>query len=174
MSRGIRPSTTQSTAALWTKSLLNAGLFFAVFMIGLPLLAYRLLPAQVSLPAPLRTVGGAALFVGGIALWLICLDHFSRRGRGTPFPLDAPRELVTTGPFAVVRNPIMVAELSVIWGEALYLAAIGVGLYALVATVAGHLAVTLVEEPELRERFGTEYEAYRRRVPRWLPTSGRG
>lgn len=169
MSRGIRPSTTQSTTALWAKSLLNAALFFGLFMVALPLLASRLVPALLPLPVVLRSVGGGVLFIGGIGLWAVCLDHFSRRGRGTPFPLDAPRELVVTGPFAVIRNPIMAGELAVIWGEALYFGVLGIVLYALLASLAGYLVVTRVEEPELSERFGAEYEAYRRRVPRWLP-----
>ena len=155
--------------ALWAKSLLNAGLFFGAFMVVLPLLAYRLLPASLPVPGALRIFVGAALFVGGLGLWAVCLDHFVRRGRGTPFPLDAPRELVTTGPFAVIRNPIIAAELCVIWGEALYFGALGITLYALLATIAGHIVVTRVEEPELHKRLGAEYEAYRLRVPRWLP-----
>ena len=167
--RGIRPSTTQSTVALWAKSLLNAALFFAVFMVALPWLVHSVLPTRVPLPYWFRAVAGATLFAGGVIVWIRCLDLFSRQGHGTPFALDAPRRLVTTGPFAVVRNPIMAAELAVIWGEAVYLGALGVFIYAAAATVAGHLVVTLVEEPDLRERFGTEYEAYCRRVPRWIP-----
>jgi protein-S-isoprenylcysteine O-methyltransferase Ste14 len=170
VSHGIRPSTTRSTAALWAKSLLNALLFFTLFMVAVPLLANWLLPASLPLPGRLRLAGGALLFFGGILIWIACLDHFSRRGHGTPFPLDAPRELVTSGPFAVVRNPIIVAELSVVWGEVLYFASFGIALYAVLATLAAHFVVIRVEEPELRERFGATYETYCRRVPRWLPT----
>jgi protein-S-isoprenylcysteine O-methyltransferase Ste14 len=170
VSRGIRPSTTQSTTALWAKSLLNALLFFAIFMVAVPLLADWLLPARLPLPYSLRIAAGAFLFSGGILLWIVCLDHFSRRGRGTPFPLDAPRELVTTGPFGIVRNPIMLAELGIVWAEALYFASFGAALYALVATLAAHIVVTRVEEPELRERFGATFDRYCRRVPRWFPS----
>jgi protein-S-isoprenylcysteine O-methyltransferase Ste14 len=76
---------------------------------------------------------------------------------------------VTTGPFAVVRNPIMAAEILVVWAEALYFSSLGIFLYAVFATAAGHLSVVYVEEPELRERFGEQYEAYCQRVPRWFP-----
>jgi protein-S-isoprenylcysteine O-methyltransferase Ste14 len=169
VSHGIRPSTTQSTTALWAKSLLNAVLFFAVFMVALPLLARWLLPVSLPLPGLLGDVAGAVLCMGGLAVWAVCLDHFSRRGRGTPFPLDAPQDLVTSGPFGVIRNPIMAGELAVIWGEALLFNQLGIAVYAVLATVAGHLAVTRIEEPELGERFGTEYEVYRSRVPRWCP-----
>ena len=167
--RWVRPSVTESTVWLWAKSLLDAALFFALFMAALPWLAHQLLPFQVPIPTAIRVPGGGLLFVGGLLTWLRCLDVFSRRGAGTPFPLDAPRRLVTSGPFAVVRNPIMAAELCVIWGEALYTASLGVLLYAASTSVLAHIVVTRVEEPELRQRFGEAYEQYCRRTPRWLP-----
>ena len=67
----------------------------------------------------------------------------------------------------------MAGELLVIWAEALYLASLGVMLYALAISVGAHLLVVHVEEPELRRRFGPSYEEYCRRVPRWLPRFGR-
>jgi protein-S-isoprenylcysteine O-methyltransferase Ste14 len=171
--RGIRPSTTESTAALWIKSLLNAALFFLVFMIVLPWLSHWALPSRLPLPFWPRTLVGGTLILAGVALWIVCLDVFSRRGSGTPFPLDAPRKLVTSGPYAIVRNPIMTGELAVIWGEAILVSSLGVWLYAVLITVAAHLAVVLIEEPELRQRFGDAYEEYCRRVPRWLPSPSR-
>ncbi|UCE85337.1 MAG: isoprenylcysteine carboxylmethyltransferase family protein [Deltaproteobacteria bacterium] len=167
--RSIRASRTRSTAALWSKSLLNAVLFFAVFMVALPGLAHRLVPVALPIPDALRVFPAGVLFGVGILAWLACLDVFSRRGRGTPLPMDAPRNLVTGGLFSVVRNPIMAAELLVIWAEALYLANLGVLLYAASISAAAHLLVVHVEEPELRERFGESYERYCQKVPRWLP-----
>lgn len=164
-----RPSTTESTAALWAKSALNAILFFSVFMAALPWAAHWLLPQLLPIPPLIRTWGGAVLFAVGIAVWIACLDAFSRRGRGTPLPVDAPRHLVTDGLFGVVRNPLIAGELMVIWGVALHAASLGVVLYAIVVSVAAHLIVLYIEEPELRERFGEDYEAYCRDVPRWLP-----
>lgn len=172
--RGIRPSTTRSVAALRAKSLLNAILFFAVFMLALPWLAHRLLPVAMPVPRPLAAALGGMLFAGGLTVWVACLDLFSRRGGGTPFPLDAPRHLVTTGPFAWVRNPIMAAELAVIWGEAIFAASLGVLAYAALVSLVAHVVVVRIEEPELRERFGDQYDAYARRTPRWLPGCKRG
>jgi protein-S-isoprenylcysteine O-methyltransferase Ste14 len=160
--------------ALCAKSALNAVLFFVVFMIALPWVALWLGPQPVPLPSWLSSAGGVTLLVAGVGVWIICLDVFSRRGRGTPFPLDAPSRLVTTGPFGVTRNPIMAAELAVIWGEALYFCGVGLFVYAAAATLAAHLLVVHVEEPELSERFGEQFEAYCRRVPRWLPSLMRG
>jgi protein-S-isoprenylcysteine O-methyltransferase Ste14 len=169
-----RPSTTDSTALLWAKSLLNAALFFTVFMVALPWMAHRLLPAALPLPVSLQTWGGGILFVVGLAVWLVCLDAFSRRGRGTPLPTDAPRVLVTDGPFAVVRNPLIAAELMVLWGITLHFASAGILVYAILLTVAAHWVVVRIEEPELRKRFGERYEVYCRDVPRWIPGPGTG
>ena len=97
----IRPSSTRSTAALWGKSLLNAVLFFAIFMVALPWGAHRLGPAALPVPELLRSWGAGALFLAGLAVWRHGLDGCSRRGRGTPLPVGAPRLLVTRGLFAV-------------------------------------------------------------------------
>ncbi len=165
----IRPSSTQSTAALWAKSLLNAVIFFSLFMVALPWAAHQLLTVAVPIPPGFRLwLAGFFFFVGVIA-WAACLDNFSRHGRGTPLPADAPRLLVTGGLFSMVRNPIMAAEVLVIWGEALYVASLGIVLYAIAITVGAHLLVRHVEEPELRKRFGESYVDYCRRVPRWFP-----
>jgi protein-S-isoprenylcysteine O-methyltransferase Ste14 len=165
----ISPSATRSTAALWAKSLLNAVLFFGIFMVVLPGLAHRLLPVELSAARGPRVAVAVVLFGIGMVAWLGCLDTFSRRGRGTPLPMDAPRRLVTAGAFAFVRNPIMAAELLVIWAEALYVASLGIALYAAAITALAHLLVVHVEEPELRRRFGAPYDEYTRNVPRWLP-----
>ncbi len=164
-----RPSTTQNTAALWAKSLLSAVLFFCVFMAALPWTAHQLLPAMLPLPPVMRTWVGAILFTVGLALWVACLDAFSRRGRGTPNPGDAPRHLVTSGLHGLIRNPIIAAELIVIWAEAFYFGSIGIVGYAVLVTLGAHLIVLRVEEPELRDRFGESYQFYCQDVPRWLP-----
>ena len=52
---------------------------------------------------------------------------------------------------------------------ALYFASLGLLIYAAAASIAAHVMIVRVEEPELRERFGESYEAYCRSVPRWLP-----
>ncbi len=165
----IRPSDTRSTAALWAKSLLNAILFFAVFMLAVPWLAHWLLPHPLPIPVAPRVAVAVGLFVAGVAIWLACLDTFSRHGRGTPLPVDAPRLLVTSGLFSIVRNPIMLGELLVIWAEALYVASVGCMLYAVAISALAHFAAVAVEEPELRQRFGEQYDEYCRNVPRWIP-----
>ncbi len=163
------PSTTESTVALWAKSLLNALLFFGVSMVALPWSFHHLLPALVPLPTVLRTWGGGILFVVGVGMWLVCLDAFSRRGRGTPAPTDAPRHLVVDGLHGVIRNPLIAAEVMVVWGEALYFSSLGFLSYGVLFTLFAQWVVVRAEEPELRDRFGATYEHYCQRVPRWIP-----
>ncbi len=172
LQRVIRPSTTRSIVVLWAKSLLNAVLFFCIFMVALPWLAHRLLAMELPFPPGLRTWIAGVLALVGITAWIACLDIFSRQGRGTPLPADAPRNLVTTGLFGQMRNPIMTAELAVIWAEAIYLASSGVVFYAIAISVAAHVMVVHIEEPELRKRFGQSYVEYCLKVPRWLPRLG--
>ena len=90
-------------------------------------------------------------------------------GKGTPAPFDPPRRLVTIGPFRAVRNPIYIGALLGIAGAALYYGSIGLILYALALALAFHVLVLFYEEPVLRRSFGSEYQAYCQRVPRWLP-----
>jgi protein-S-isoprenylcysteine O-methyltransferase Ste14 len=153
---------------LWRTALLDAFVFSAIFMAALPWVMHRLLPRALPIPALIRT-WGIALIALGVACLLVCLDAFVRRGRGTPLPAQAPRRLVTDGLFGIVRNPIIVAELMVIWGEALYAASLGVFLYAVAITAGSHLVVLYVEEPTLKKRFGETYDDYCRSVPRWIP-----
>ena len=62
-----------------------------------------------------------------------------------------------------------VGVLTVILGLAALHRSLPVAAYAAVVATGFHLFVLLYEEPHLRRVFGAEYEAYRARVPRWLP-----
>lgn len=109
------------------------------------------------------------VIVAGICLYLSCVWFFAVVGRGTPGLWDAPRQVVATGPYRWVRNPIYIAALLIVSGEAWLFESPGVLLYAGGLAVACHLLVTGYEEPRLRARFGEPYEAYRRTVSRWIP-----
>jgi hypothetical protein len=66
-------------------------------------------------------------------------------------------------------NPIYLAVLLVVLGEAGLFGSPRVLAYAGVMALCFHLFVTGYEEPALRRRFGPGYLAYRRAVPRWIP-----
>jgi protein-S-isoprenylcysteine O-methyltransferase Ste14 len=105
----------------------------------------------------------------GAALYVRCAWDFAVTGRGTPAPIDPPKELIARGPYRWVRNPMYLGVLSVVLGEALFFGApVFVGLAAAGFTFF-HLFVVLYEEPTLEASFGEAYARYRRTVPRWLP-----
>jgi protein-S-isoprenylcysteine O-methyltransferase Ste14 len=115
-----------------------------------------------------RFAGVALISVGSVAL----LDSFARfalQGVGTPAPVFPTRHLVVTGLYRYVRNPIYLAVLSTILGEAVFLANVTLLEYAGLVGVLFYLFVLLYEEPTLRKTFGHEYEDYCKAVPRWIP-----
>lgn len=66
------------------------------------------------------------------------------------------------------------AVLATIAGQALILGQTVLGIYALVVALAFVVFVRGYEEPTLRDRYGAEYDSYRRAVPGWWPRMRRG
>src|SRR5579864_1978716 len=114
-----------------------------------------------------------ALIICGVLLYGICQWAFAAVGRGTPGPWDAPTRFVAVGPYRWVRNPIYIAAVMVLLGEAWLFMSLALLVYAMFAAVGCHLFVVLYEEPTLRRRFGAEYELYGRKVRRWIPGAPR-
>ena len=118
--------------------------------------------------APLRVVG-AVFLIAGVAVAGQAFVRFVVEGLGTPMPVAAPGRLVVGGLYRHVRNPMYVALLVAILGEALLLGQVSLLVYAAVVGVITNLFVRFYEEPTLRRRFGEQYEAYLRAVPGWWP-----
>ena len=106
--------------------------------------------------------------IGGIIL-LWSFWNFLNEGRGTPAPIDPPKELVAIGFYRYVRNPMYVGILAVLLGHFLWFGYWDLLVYAIVVFLGFHTFVTLYEEPTLKGKFGAAYEDYLKRVPRWLP-----
>lgn len=104
---------------------------------------------------------------GAILLW--CFQDFVQKGKGTPAPIDPPKELVVSGLYRYVRNPMYVGVLMMIAGHFLWFGLWAQLVYAGFIFTAFHLFVLGYEERHLRKTFGTVHEDYMRRVPRWLP-----
>ena len=117
-------------------------------------------------PAAWPAVG---LIAVGAVLYLACLRLFAIVGEGTPGPWVAPRRLVAVGPYRWVRNPIYIAALLVVLGEAWLFLSMSLLEYAAAMAVGVHLFVVGYEEPTLGRTFGESYAEYRRTVMRWLP-----
>src|ERR671912_827836 len=117
---------------------------------------------------PLR-VAGVVLLVAGAGVLVHAFVRFVVEGLGTPAPVAPTRELVVGGLYRYVRNPMYLAVLAAIIGQALLLGRLGLLLYAAAAWLVAAAFVRWYEEPTLTRRFGADYEAYRRAVPAWWP-----
>ena len=109
------------------------------------------------------------LWIVGTVILVWCFWDFLAKGKGTPAPIDTPRELVVTGLYRYVRNPMYVGVLLVIIGHFLWFGFWNLLIYAVLVFLAFNAFVIFYEEPNLRQRFGAAYEEYRKRVPRWIP-----
>lgn len=109
------------------------------------------------------------LWVIGVAMLVWCFWDFLAKGKGTPAPIDPPRELVVSGLYKYVRNPMYVGVLLVIIGHFLWFGFWNLLIYAALVFLAFSSFVIFYEEPNLKQRFGAAYESYRQRVPRWFP-----
>lgn len=144
---------------------------FVVFLLGvLPLAGGRDVASVAEVLQNRSVIGNVALvgfaFLLG-SLGLAGVVEFVRAGRGTPIPLDPPRKLVTSGPYAYVANPMQLsgACVLVVWAwllhswECLALAVVSVTYSAGFAAWA--------EKNDLLSRFGDGWKNYRARVPLW-------
>jgi protein-S-isoprenylcysteine O-methyltransferase Ste14 len=124
-------------------------------------------PAVLSDPFAAAVIGLIVACSGQLVRWAtIGLEYIVRGGRNHRVYAD---DLVTEGLFRHCRNPMYVGK---------FLMVLGTGIASnrwpsmLAITAAYSLmyqAVTLAEEAFLRQKFGAAFDAYCRRVPRWLP-----
>ncbi len=154
-----------SRAAAWLESV---ALFVALYA-GLPAAGLALdgLLGWAPFPEAVRWIGLLPLAAGaaGIA-W--CFTLFVRVGKGTPNPLVPPQTLVTLGPFAWTRNPIILSHALAALGLAFAVASPAAALLVLLLGLPVQFIVRH-EERSLEERYGEAYRAYRDLVPRWIP-----
>ena len=124
------------------------------------------------LDSELGHAAGAGLFFGGLATtllaqlamgdaWRIGVDESERT------------ELVTGGPFAMVRNPIFSGMIPVAVGLALLVPNVVALLATVALVVALEIQTRLIEEPYLLRTHGDAYRSYAARAGRFFPVIGR-
>ena len=123
----------------------------------------------VSFLEMLRRIAGMILLGIGVFLFASSLRRFATEGKGTLAPWDPPRRLVLHGPYRYVRNPMISGVIFVLFGEALVLLSKPHLEWALIFLVANFIYIPILEEPQLKRRFGGDYVEYCRNVPRLIP-----
>jgi len=132
-------------------------------LIGLINIFPRQLSIILSLP-----VFSLALFIIG---WSV-LNFL--RAKGTPVPFNPPPQLVTTGPYAYVRNPMLTGVFALLFGFGVLFGSVSL----LVAFTPLFIFINVwelkaIEEPELLKRLGEDYSEYRKRTPMFFPDFGK-
>jgi protein-S-isoprenylcysteine O-methyltransferase Ste14 len=149
----------------------HAGVWFPPpFWFAFAVLGGVLLDRRWPLPIAggrLITVVGAVCVLGWMALAFASIDRF-RRSKTTIVPIRPAEALVLSGPYRYTRNPMYVSLALLTIACGLLLATWWPIVLLLPTLAIVQLFVILPEERYLRRRFGTAYEAYTRRVRRWL------
>jgi protein-S-isoprenylcysteine O-methyltransferase Ste14 len=141
------------------------------------LVPYRLASspaARESMPLGSFRLIGVVLLVAGTLIYFWCAWDFAFAGKGTPAPIDPPKELVVRGLYSHVRNPMYVGVLSVVLGQGFWFESVSLFTYAACGFLLFNAFVFLYEEPALARKFGVAYRKYCNDVPRWIPRLSAG
>ena len=162
-----RPSLLGHLIATFGQIFLFWGFFLVVIPLAITVLEHRW---AVALPFPKFAVPGGVVVLGlasGLGVWSAVV--MSTLGDGTPLPSAMPNRLVIAGPYRWIRNPMAVA--GIVQGTAIgiILQSWLVVAYAVVGSLVWNYAIRPLEESDLKERFGEEFQQYRDTVRCWIP-----
>jgi len=96
------------------------------------------------------------------------------RAKGTPVPFNPPPQLVTTGPYAYVRNPMLAGVFALFFGISVLLGSASLlVIFTPLFILVNVWELKAIEEPELLKRLGQDYIEYRKSTPMFFPSLGK-
>lgn len=104
-----------------------------------------------------------------IILGLSGNQEFAQRGNGTPIPLDPPKKLVITGPYAYLGNPMQLSVVLCLTIMSIFYESIMIFSAAVMAVIYCLGIVSAHHQIDLQPRFGKSWLEYRKQVPYWFP-----
>ena len=149
------------------------------FVVALLLGAAAPALALADIAEPIEALDGAAAHAAGIVLAVvgIAMTLYAQIAMGESWRIgvdpEERTELVTHGPFGLVRNPIFSAMIPTGLGLALMVPSVVAAAGFIALVVALELQVRVVEEPYLVRAQGRHYLEYARRTGRFFPGVGR-
>lgn len=154
-------------------------LFVVIFLLAYSVLSAVLtmvlkLPWRLPLPVTVGVSIGVVLLVLalGMMIWVLKSLGIGRAFGKELFLPKSESKLVTTGIYAYSRNPLYLLVLLFLLGW-FFLFQLTAVLILTSLFLVHFIFVARWEERELRERFGQEYEDYKRRVPFFVPRVAR-
>jgi protein-S-isoprenylcysteine O-methyltransferase Ste14 len=137
-------------------------------LIPLPLaLAVLLIPEGFGQGPDAVRAAGVALVGLGEAIRLWGVRHIGAVSRTRS---DRLGPLVSSGPFALVRNPLYVGNIALWTGFAVAARLLWLAPLIIIVLALEYHSIVAWEERLLAARLGEPYRAYAARVPRWIPT----
>ena len=116
---------------------------------------------------PARILAGTILIVVGIRLVVLARREFARYGQPTD-PGRSTSKIISTGIFAISRNPLYLGGVLVLAGISLAFNAPWVFILLIPSMVACHYILIAPEERYLTAKFGEQYRMYGATVHRWI------
>ena len=167
----FRPASVRPTPVVMAATLAQIVVFWGLFLVAIPA-AIALLERRWALALtfpPEAGVVGVSLLVLASGLGIASAVSMSTRGHGTPLPSAMPNNLVVVGPYRWIRNPMAVAGITQGVAVGLVLSSWLVIDYAIVGSVLWNYAVRPLEEADLEQRFGEQFNQYKSAVRCWMP-----
>ena len=91
--------------------------------------------------------------------------------KGTPVPFNPPPELVTSGPYAYTRNPMLTGVFAMLFGFGILFGSVSLlFVFTPLFILLNFWELKAIEEPELVKRLGKDYIEYRKMTPMFFPS----
>lgn len=169
----FRVADERSGARHLRRSLIQLVVFWSTFFLLIPVV---LVAVERRLGIEVPALGGAGWTIAGTVVFLLgsgaglwsCVT-MALQGAGTPLPAETARNLVVTGPYRFVRNPMAVCGALQTIGVGLIFGSWLVVVIAVAGAIAWNVVIRPEEEADLAARFGVPYERYRSQVRCWIP-----
>ncbi len=140
--------------------------FLVLFCIIIINLIWFFWPIYQIVPEPFRYLG-ILISAAGLLMLVIASNRF-KKAKTNIHTFKNPDTLVTSGLFAISRNPMYLGFTLLLLGTALLANALAALLVVIFFFVVANLWYIPFEEKAAKERFGDEYEHYKKRVRRWI------
>jgi len=112
---------------------------------------------------------GSVLCSAGLAILIVTTNALHKIGEGTIAPWAPTLNLVTSGLYAYVRNPMIGGATLILAGEAMIFGSAEILVWSFFFFILNSFYFKFIEEPALEERFGEKYRDYKKNVPMWAP-----
>lgn len=147
-------------------------LFFSAFVLLFVIASLaldKILKFPMLLPSSANIIISIPILIIGLFMISWSMITFLRV-KGTPVPFNPPPKLVSNGPYAYMRNPMLTGLFITLFGCGIYFNSISLAfIFTPFFIICNLIEIKYIEEPELGKRLGKEYLEYKKKVPRFIP-----